>query len=301
MNVSRMIVLSVAFAAAGGAALLVRSGMGGPKTVQAASGPQMMATEDVLVAGTDVAVGHGVDVMAVRWQKWPTDAINASFIVRTKQPDLTKDVAGAIARVPLVAGQPITDANIVRAGTAGFMAATITPGMRALAVPVSPETGAGGFILPNDRVDVLLTRDFSAGGAIKRFISETILKDVRVLAVDQTVQQEKDKQTVIGRTATVELKPDQAEVAAQAIQSGVLSLALRSLGDSNGVPLTIIAEKRPPVLPTRTVSAGPAGPRPPAVFVYRYGVLQAAGAQSAAIGAGTTPAFQTAAAVSDVP
>lgn len=298
MNVARMVVLSVAFAAAGGAALLVRSGIGGNRTARPAAAVPVTNLEDVLVAATDIAAGKGVEVTGVRWQSWPKDALNTSFIVRSKEPDMAKDVSGAIARVPLVTGEPITEANIVRAGTTGFMAATLTQGMRAIAVPVSAETSAGGFVLPNNRVDVILTRDISAGGAVKRFSAETVLKDVRVLAVDQTVQQDKDKQTVIGRTATLELKPDQAEVAAQSVQSGVLSLALRSLGDSAGVPLTAIVEKKLlPIAPRVAVSGGGPSTRTPSVFVYRYGVLQPAGGQiGSGPGGGGGGVVQTAAA-----
>src|SRR5438067_3996484 len=167
MNVARMVVLSVAFAAAGGAALLVRSGVGN-RTARPAAVAQLTNQDEVLVAATDIAVGHGVEPTGVRWQPWPKEALNPAFIVRSKNPDMAKDVSGAIARVPLVAGEPITGTNVVRAGATGFMAATLTPGMRAIAVPVTPETSAGGFILPNDRVDVLLTRDVSAGGGVQR-------------------------------------------------------------------------------------------------------------------------------------
>jgi pilus assembly protein CpaB len=282
-----MVVLSVAFAAAGGAALLVRAGVGN-RAARPATVVESVPSDEVLVAATDVAVGHSIDAMQVRWQKWPKEAINASYVVRSKQPDLTKDISGAIARTPLVAGEPLTGTNVVRAGATGFMAATLTPGYRAIAVPVTVETSAGGFILPNDRVDVILTRDVSGGSGTKRFLAETVLKDVRILAMDQTVQQDKDKQTVIARTATLELRPEQTEVAAQSVQAGTLSLALRSLGDSNGVPLTVIAEKKAPPAPVTgpriAVSGG--GPRQPQVFVYRYGVLQPTPGQAGTAGSG---------------
>src|SRR4051812_43367831 len=120
MNVTRMVVLSVAFAAAGGAALLVRSGVGGNRTARPAAVVPVTNLEDVLVASTDIAAGKGVEVTGVRWQSWPKDALNPSFTVRSKNPDMAKDVSGAIARVPLVAGEPITETNIVRAGATGF-------------------------------------------------------------------------------------------------------------------------------------------------------------------------------------
>src|SRR5262249_1960145 len=117
--------------------------------------------------------------------------------------------------------------------SAGFMAATITPGMRAISMPISAETGAGGFILPNDRVDVILTREVAQVGNKKIFATSTILRDVRVLAIDQTADQPKDSQSTVGKTATVELTSRQSEVIATAHALGTLALALRPLGDSN--------------------------------------------------------------------
>jgi len=151
------------------------------------------------------------------------------------------------------------------------MAATIKPGMRAVSVPVAAETSAGGFILPNDRVDVLMTRDLAAGtGAPKNIESRTVLQDVRVLAVDQVAHQEKDQQSVVGKTATLELTPGQAELLAQAGQSGSLSLALRALGDSEGEPVANSAPHREPFVP----AAGAAGSDRGTVTVFRYGILK---------------------------
>lgn len=271
MNIARVAVLSVAVIAAGGAALLASRGFNGANQPRKVAPVQVTTAEDVLVAAGNVAPGHVLDPASVRWQAWPKTAIEAAFITKTKQPDSIKAIDGLIVRAPLVNGEPVTDSNTVHANTTGFMAATLGPHMRAIAVPVAAETGAGGFILPNDRVDVLLARDMGGNNG-KNFQSEILLEDVRVLAVDQTIQQEKDKQSVVGRTATLELTPKQTELVAQAVQTGVLSLALRSLGDSDGMPVTIAPVLRAPAVGGVRVAA--ARPEKDVIKVYRGGVLQ---------------------------
>ena len=236
----------------------------------------------MLVAAKDIGPGHMLSVDLVRWDAWPKSAVSSTLITKDAQPDIGKAVAGAVVRAPLVAGQPITDASIVHAGSAGFMAATIKPGMRAIGVPVNAETSAGGFILPNDRVDVVLTRDMSGGnGGPKNFISQIILQDVRVLAIDQIAHQEKDQQTVVGKTATLELTPVQAELLAAAHESGILSLALRALGDSDGEPVANVTLHRRPLV------AGTKSDRS-TVTVFRYGVLRGNSAADTGPG-GTNP------------
>src|SRR5882672_5366989 len=196
MNVTRIAILGVAAIAAGAAALLVRGMLGGGTPTSQAAAPPPAITSDVLVASKDIAPGHALTVDLVRWEAWPKSAVSSTLITKDAQPDMAKAVEGAVVRAPLVSGQPITDASIVRAGSAGFLAATIKPGMRAIGVPVTAETSAGGFILPNDRVDVVLTRDVTGNSTLKLFVSGTILRDVRVLAIDQTSHQEKDQQSV---------------------------------------------------------------------------------------------------------
>jgi len=134
-----------------------------------------------------------------------------------------------------VTGEPIREVKLVNAKGAGFMAAILPSGMRAISTQISPETGAGGFILPNDHVDVILTRrerdaDKAAGG--DSHSSETILSNVRVLAIDQAVEEKNGQRVVVGKTATLELSPSQAETLALSQQLGSLSLALRSLTDA---------------------------------------------------------------------
>ena len=186
----------------------------------------------MLVAANDVDAGKPLTVNDVRWQAWPKSALAPSFTTRDTQPDMNKAVEGAVVRAPLFAGEPITSAKVIKAQNASFMSATLTPGKRAISIKVDADTTAGGFILPNDRVDVILTRQVGQGGGGERsFQSSTILKDVRVLAIDQTAKPENGAQSAVGKTATLELSESQAEMLAQAQASGTLSLALRALGE----------------------------------------------------------------------
>jgi pilus assembly protein CpaB len=136
-----------------------------------------------------------------------------------------------IARAPFIAGEPIREPKLVRADGSGFMAAILPTGMRAVSTEISAETGAGGFILPNDRVDVILTRRDKGGADMVN--SEIILPNVRVLAIDQAPKEKEGQNALVGRTVTLELKPEQAETLARSRQAGTLSLALRSIADVN--------------------------------------------------------------------
>src|SRR3954469_6032398 len=229
MNTQRVIVLGFALVAAGGAAFLVRGMLGGgTPQVQAKAAPAM-AMSEVLVASTNLSPGQALTTEQVRWEKWPSSTVDPSFITHdaaVKEEDIVK---GSVVRAMILPGQPITKTAIVHGDASGFMAATLGEGMRAISIAISVDSGAGGFILPNDRVDVILTRK-PEGGQSKGF-AKTILSNLRVLAVDQTYRQEKDTRTVFGKTATVEVSPEQAELIAAAAQSGVLSLSLRPLSN----------------------------------------------------------------------
>jgi pilus assembly protein CpaB len=274
MNITRMAILGVAAIAAGAAALLVRNGMNSRTPAAPTAVVQAVTTADVLVASKEVAPGRALTADMVRWQPWPKAGIPLSVIARTAQPDIVKAIDGMVTRTPLIAGQPITDTEIVHTKAVGFMAANIMSGMRGISIPIAEETGAGGFILPNDRVDVVLTRDVTKGGSTaKNFQSETVLTDVRVLAISQTSHQDKDQQTVIGKTATLELTPEQAEALSQAEQTsraentGGLALALRPLGESDGAP------QMKPVVQRALIARNPR-PRIGPVVVYRYGIVR---------------------------
>ena len=171
----------------------------------------------------------------LQWQTWPADSASGTFIKRSERPDATTQVTGSIARAPFIAGEPIREQKLVKADGSGFMAAILPTGMRAVSTEISPETGAGGFILPNDRVDVLLTKREKNGDRSGTDVvnSEIILTNVRVLAIDQAPKEKDGQNAVVGKTVTLELKPEQAETLARSRQTGTLSLALRSIADVN--------------------------------------------------------------------
>ncbi len=228
MDRRRLIVVGCAAFAAIAAIFLMRALLGGgtPKVVAAIAPPKVQTTE-VLVAASALQPGTKLLPAMVRWQEWPKSSVDATFITHEGAPDVAKYAEKAVVRAPLVSGEPLTGTKVVQSDSAGFMAATLTPGMRAVSVGITVETGAGGFILPNDRVDVMKTDIVSESP--RRYRATTILENVRVLSVDQTSKEDKDQNFVVGKTATLELSPEQAKLIARASASGTLSLALRSL------------------------------------------------------------------------
>jgi len=234
MKTARIVVLTIALGA-GGVAAYLASGSESDNKPAPAKPVAELATVDVLVAKSDIGLGQTVKPEDLLWQTWPAASASNSFIRRGDHPDAITGISGSIARVPLMAGEPIRDQKLVKANGSGFMAAILPSGMRAISTQISPETGAGGFILPNDHVDVILTRrqtdaDKTAHGDTHS--SEIILSNVRVLAIDQNVQEKDGQKVVVGKTATLELSPTQTETLALSQQLGTLSLALRSITDA---------------------------------------------------------------------
>jgi pilus assembly protein CpaB len=257
MNTARIVVLTIAIGA-GGIAAYLASGAGPDNRP-----PQpvvQLQTVDVLVAKADINLGQSVKPEDMQWQTWPASASSNTFIRRNERPDATTQIAGSTARAPFIAGEPIREQKLVKGNGSGFMAAILPTGMRAVSTEISPETGAGGFILPNDRVDVILSKreknpDHAASGETAQ--SEIILSNIRVLAIDQAPKEKDGQNAVVGKTVTLELKPEQAETLARARQSGTLSLALRSIADVN-----VVANKDDDQAPKRGNS----------INLIRYGV-----------------------------
>jgi pilus assembly protein CpaB len=248
MKAARIVVLGVAIAAGGLAAVLAGRHQTEQKPAPAPVAP--LATVDVLVAKADLTRGQLIDAADIGWQSWPEASANGRFIKKSARPDAIKQFIGAIVRAPVAAGQPIYDPMVVFAKGSGFLAAMLPKGMRAVAMEITPVTGAGGFILPDDHVDVVLTlNDLSAqqeGGGPK-LVSKTILRNVTVLAVDQAVEEKKGEKVVVGKTATLEVTPEQAQMLALARQQGTLSLELRSLLDSQSpTPETAVEAREAP-------------------------------------------------------
>src|SRR6185503_14409002 len=196
-----------------------------------------LQTVDILVAKSDIGLGQAVKPDDLQWQAWPAATAGNNFISRASKADAVKEITGSIARSPFIAGEPIREQKLVKADGSGFMAAILPAGFRAVSTEISPETGAGGFILPNDRVDVLLTRKDKNpdGKGADVAVSEIILSNIRVLAIDQAPKEKEGSSALVGRTVTLELKPDQTEMLARSRQSGSLTLALRSIADVNAV------------------------------------------------------------------
>src|SRR6266852_6941519 len=245
MYTARIVVLTIALSAGGVAAYLARGS--DTKPALPVEPVVQLQTADVLVAKADIGLGQSVTPDNLQWQTWPAATASNSFIRRSERPEAAKEVAGSIARSPFLAGEPIREQKLVKASGSGFMAAILPAGMRAVSTEISPETGAGGFILPNDRVDVILSKrekNPDRGGSADIVNSEVILPNVRVLAIDQAPKEKDGQNAVVGKTVTLELRPEQAETLARARQTGTLALALRSIADLNAVEKPVDVVKR---------------------------------------------------------
>lgn len=218
----------------------------------------------VIVAAHDLAIGTRLVQADLSWQDWPADAVNPSFITNGKTetaPDKNAGAAvvtqtgriadaaasavsgahgpmdsliGAIVRSPILANEPVTNAKLVRGGAGGFMSVVLSPGKRAIAVPITSTTAAGGFILPGDRVDIMQALRVEGDGVQGGFVAQTLLQNIKVLAIDQSsVPPKGGGQTQLGSTATLEVTPQEAEILAMAKARGDVTMTLRSYADVN--------------------------------------------------------------------
>jgi pilus assembly protein CpaB len=230
MRPARIIILAVAVVSAGVAGLLaLQLAGGGPATIQTETVVEREPTINVLVAKESLPVGARLNPEIVAWAAWPESSVVEGFITDQNRPDAMETLNGAIARMPIFNGEPIRQEKIADSSSR-IMSSLLPSGKRAVSTEISVATGAGGFILPNDRVDVTMVRKSQEGS----YITETVLSNVRVLAIDQQIQENEDgSKAVIGTTATLELTPDQTKVIAVAQQMAErLSLALRSVADA---------------------------------------------------------------------
>lgn len=230
MKPARLIILGVAVVAAGLAGLLAMqlSGTRGPDIVQTVV--QREPTTKVLVSSENLPVGSRLNDSSIQWANWPKGDVVEGFITSDTRPDAIKELTGAVVRLPIFKGEPMR-AEKVADSSSRIMSSLLPSGKRAVATEITVATGAGGFVLPNDRVDVIMVRDNKETGG---FITENVLNNVRVLAIDQNIQEGPDgNKAVVGTTATLELTPDQARVIAVAQQmASRLTLALRSVADA---------------------------------------------------------------------
>ena len=234
MNTARIVVLTIAIGAGGIAAFLAS---GSDRSSAPAQPVAQLQTVDILVAKSDIGLGQSVKPEDMQWQSWPATTASSNFISRASKADAVKEFTGSIARSPFIAGEPIREQKLVKADGSGFMAAILPSGFRAVSTEISAETGAGGFILPNDRVDVILSKRERNGDQAGPDMAqaEIILTNIRVLAIDQAPKEKDGTNSIVGKTVTLELKPEQAETLARARQTGTLSLALRSIADGKVV------------------------------------------------------------------
>jgi pilus assembly protein CpaB len=236
MKSAQVIVLGIAITA-GAAALFLLNGAfnkAPPPAQQAVQ--EELPTVDVLVARRQIELGETVKPGDLQWQKWAKSSASSSFIRRSDKPDAETQLAGSIARQPFMEGEPIREQKLINANGSGFMAAILPSGKRAVSTEISDKTGAGGFILPNDRVDVILTKREKGSSNADIVRSAVVLTNVRVLAIDQAPTEKDGKNAVLGKTATLELTPGEVQILAMAQLSardgGALSLALRSIADA---------------------------------------------------------------------
>lgn len=224
-----------------GAGVAVTAGLGAFMLVQSLVEPPpppqkievgVRATE-VLVARTDIALGQVATESNFKWQSWPADAATGSYVTREAGAKVMRDLAGSIARAPILAGEPITPNKLIKAGQGGVLAAILPAGMRAISTRIKEETAAGRLILPNDHVDVILVRRTRTKSGQEDAVSDVLFRNVRVLAIGQQIETKEGKRSAEGAaaTATLELTPRQTEMLALANTMGDINLALRSVAD----------------------------------------------------------------------
>lgn len=232
MSRLRILILLFAVACAVLAAVLTRGRL---TQEQVGSTPVVSVRQDsvpVLVAARDMAIGERLTSLSVAWRDWPRDNLLENMITRDNRPDAIEELQQGRVRFPLSLGEPILDRKIIMSEGKGFLSGTLAQGMRAVSVAISEQTAANGFILPNDRVDVILTRAIDTGNQQKSIVSRTIIGNVRVLAINEFYGQEDDKVNLTDiETALLELEPEQAEALARAEAQGDISLALRSIAE----------------------------------------------------------------------
>ena len=260
MKPARIAIIGVALMCGLGAFMLT-SRKAPTQIVTIAAPKSVSMTDEILVMNADVSMGTLIQKNKdFRWQAWPKEAVSTYMIKRSDQPNGDVDTDGSIVRGNFLSGEPVRKDKLIKGSGSGFLSAILPAGMRAMAINIdsSGANAAGGFILPNDRVDILRTfKDDTAGNA---FTTETVLTNIRVLAIAQTVQEENGKKTLSGNTATLELDPKQVETITLAQRTGTLSLALRSLVDHN-----------------KTVNAPAAEPEDNKLTIVRFGVSQSTG------------------------
>jgi pilus assembly protein CpaB len=202
-------------------------------------------TKQVLVARSEIPLGQITGPESFRWQDWPEKAVGSSYIQRGIRPNAIKELENSVARAPMLPGEPVTAMKLVKPGEGGVLAAILPQGMRAISTRIKEETGVGRLILPNDHVDVILIqRRRGRSGSDEGYVSDTLFRNVRVLAIGQLIEARDGKKLAEGNTATLELTPRQTELLALANSMGEISLALRSIADVGMKEEPTVQDKR---------------------------------------------------------
>lgn len=252
----RVLILVLAIGAAGSAAWLTLRVTAEEAPIVMTAEPQPISTVEILVAMDDIAGGAVLSPDKLRWESWPEDKVNEQYIARQARPDAVAELSGAFVNGGFVAGEPIRQARLAQVN-ANLLSAKLEPGKRGVAVKVTAESAAGGFILPGDRVDVIHTATVPGrDGAPPRNESRLLLANIRVMAIDQTAVQSPEG-SVLGKTATLEVTPLQAEQVMAAEASGQLSLALRAVADHAEVIEYVEPEPDPDPEPVAEAVAAP--------------------------------------------
>ena len=238
MKVARLAVLGVALAAGGAAALMVGGGQqqSAPVVQVAAPPPPPIEMDDILVAAADIPLGKQIADIDMVWKSWPKASVGPGMIRKAEDANVIDSLKGSVSRGAFFMNEPMRREKLVKSGNAGFLSAILPSGSRAVAIAIDTQGGttAGGFILPNDRVDIIKTfrdEDSAKSGGGESFISETVLRNIRVLAIGQNIQEKNGQPVVVGSNATLEVDPAQAELIVLAQRTGQLSLILRSMLD----------------------------------------------------------------------
>jgi len=238
MDVKKLALLIGALIIAAVTAVMAKNMFTGASAPQASAKQVAPAGPEILVATRPLPVGTIIDAEAFRYQPWPQGLVQEAYYIRGAAGLDPQTLIGTVVRTEISAGQPVTRGAVIRPGERGFLAAALGPGMRAVTVGVSTTSGVAGFVFPGDRVDIVLTQEVSGGegsGPALR-VSETIIRNIRVLAVDQRINSRDEEGNQVVRstsTVTFEATPKLAEKIAVAQTLGQLSLSLRSLADNS--------------------------------------------------------------------
>lgn len=282
MTLRAIILVIFALGAAASTALFARNWIDAQKAQPAAAEQIKQApTTAVLVAAIDLSAGAFIREKHFKWQPWPKDGLAEGYVVRAGSDDKAeasrKSLIGAVVRASINAGEPLTPKRVVQPGDRGFLAAVLSPGTRAVSVPVNATTGISGFVFPGDKVDLILTVKFNTddarGKKRTRYVSKTLLAAIRVIAIDQKTEQTDGKVKPV-KNVTLEVSPKEAEKIAIGLHMGAISLSLQSLARADdesrlaglataagGASVTARVSKRNFTLDNDVFSVGRSGPR----------------------------------------